>query len=362
MKIRKWPAILALAIVVGLVQFSGKPFESDAIEALSPDKGKIKAVHLFRTRNLDSVHLNPIVNNHIEWLVLVPYAYQRHFANPELRILDMSDERWQRRNTNLVRNIEVARQHGLQTIIKPHIWMHNSGENGWRGDIGFETEAEWTEWLTRYENFILHYARMSEEYELPLFCIGTELRRVVQEKPDFWKELVGKVKEVYSGKITYAANWYMEYEEVTFWDQLDFIGIQGYFPLSQSHQPSVEELRRGWEPHASQLQKLSKAYNKRILFTELGYSSTSSAAAEPWAWIDRHNTVGRQLCTATQANCYEAFFREFWDKPWCAGVMIWEWYGPHDQAGGALNMDFTPQNKPAEKVLNRWFSQPIAPE
>ena len=45
-----------------------------------------------------------------------------------------------------------------------------------------------------------------------------------------WDELIAAVRTVYSGELTYAAN-FDQYRAVGFWPGLDLIGINAYFPL-----------------------------------------------------------------------------------------------------------------------------------
>lgn len=97
--------------------------------------------------------------------------------------------------------------------------------------------------------------------------------------------------------------------------------------------------------------KFKGKYNKEVIFTELGYKSTEDAGIEPWRWpqhIDKE-----AVCTETQANCYEAFFRSLWNKNWVAGVYFWKWYPTLPSR--PTDADFTPQRKPAEKVMAQWF-------
>jgi hypothetical protein len=52
---------------------------------------------------------------------------------------------------------------------------------------------------------------------------------------------------------------------------------------------------------------------------------------------------------------YEAFLRNWHDKPELGGFSIWEWQPgdiPADDRG------YTPKNKPAAKVLHEWLVQP----
>ena len=97
---------------------------------------------------------------------------------------------------------------------------------------------------------------------------------------------------------------------------------------------------------------------KPVLFTELGYRSTTRPAARPWEWPERSKS-GWNGATATdlegQARCYQAFFRTFWHEPWFAGVYVWKWYPATARLREAANRGFTPQGKPAEQVLRHWF-------
>ncbi len=80
-----------------------------------------------------------------------------------------------------------------------------------------------------------------------------------------------------------------------------------------------------------------------------------NAASRPWEWPSRNDPTAVNL--ELQARCYEAFFRSVWREPWLAGVYWWKWHPNHHRAGGAANRDFTPQNKPAEQVIARWYGR-----
>ena len=90
-----------------------------------------------------------------------------------------------------------------------------------------------------------------------------------------------------------------------------------------------------------------------MLFTEIGYKSTNDAAIEPWKWPQDNRAATPS--TETQARCYEAFFKTAWQKEWLAGAYFWKWY-PHD-SHRVSEIDFTPQGKPAEKVLLENFKK-----
>jgi len=102
----------------------------------------------------------------------------------------------------------------------------------WRSNINFDHEKDWDNWFESYRKTILHFALMAEKTKAELFCIGTELRSSVKQQPEKWKELIKEIKTIYAGKLTYAANWDCNFDTIDFWNELDYIGIQGYFPIN----------------------------------------------------------------------------------------------------------------------------------
>ena len=163
--------------------------------------------------------------------------------------------------------------------------------------------------------------------------------------------MIAKVRSVYKGKLTYAANFHEEYEQIAFWDALDFIGIQAYFSLTTDKSHSVSELKKGWVLPIKSIERVHKKFMKPVLFTEIGYRSDTNAGIEPWVWPKEDS--GAEISDACQANCYRAFFETVWKQPWMSGVYFWKWY-PHGPRRMA-QLDFTPQNKEAEKVLANGF-------
>ena len=78
-----------------------------------------------------------------------------------------------------------------------------------------------------------------------MFCIGTEQGSSVKESPEYWLYLIEEVRKIYHGKITYAGNW-DNYKNCTFWNKLDYIGIDAYFPVTNAANPNSQQLSEGW--------------------------------------------------------------------------------------------------------------------
>jgi hypothetical protein len=164
------------------------------------------------------------------------------------------------------------------------------------------------------------------------------------------------VREVYHGKLTYAANWDREFEGIAFWDALDFAGVQAYFPLSEKSDPTLEELMAGWRKPIAVLERVAGEIHRPVVFTEIGYKSADRASVEPWRWGTDDHVNPEQ-----QARCYEAMFRAAWRKPWFRGAFFWKWYPHFDTSRSSEDKNFTPQGKPAEKVLGLWYSSQSVP-
>ena len=212
------------------------------------------------------------------------------------------------------------------------------------------SEEDWKLLEDSYRLFILSFARLAMETQVDLFCLGTELDQFIVHRPEFWTQLILEVKNIYKGKLTYAANW-DEYKRVPFWIQLDYIGVDGYFPVSESKTPPINEIKAGWSQWKNEMKTLSDSVNKKILFTEFGYRSVDFNGKKPW---DSKRLKGAVNLDA-QANALQAIHNQFWKEEWFAGGFVWKWFLSHDKVGGEKNNRFTPQNKPAEELIRKLY-------
>ena len=139
-------------------------------------------------------------------------------------------------------------------------------------DARIETEKGWAEQVTEGQS---------------LAAIAT--RR--QKLDTHWRRLIAEVRQVYRGKLTYAAN-FDQYHQVGFWDVLDFMGINAYFKL-RSEIPGPGEKDRlypllvaGWRGVLGDLElfrRQQKLEKKPVLFTEMGFTRRALSTLEPWS-------------------------------------------------------------------------------
>ena len=315
---------------------------------------RLKGVNWVGSDSLASQDLEPLMRAHVTWIAQTPFGWQSDAAMPEMRMHTGVGSRsyWGESDQGLIVTTRLARQRGIRTLLKPHLWLHGS----WPGEIKMNSAADWQAWFASYSAFLLHYARLAEANNMEALCIGTELQQTVAHEAE-WRALIREVRRVYHGQLTYAANWSGEFEQVAFWDALDYIGIQAYFPLSQTERPAKAALLQAWQEPMRRMIAVQKRFKKPVVFTEIGYKTTPDAAIKPWMWPDRQ-AVSSPTDAVTQRVCYEALFETFWPQPWFGGLFVWKWYPGLQPDGPAhRHLDFTPQHKPAEQVMTSWYSK-----
>jgi len=315
-----------------------------------------KGAHIFG--EIDSTNLLPFVQQNINWLTLVPFCDQKDYNSAQINFYGSADSiKLQKRKSAWKKKISIAHTLGMKVMIKPHVWIYGNSNGKWRSDVYPENEDDWEAWGRTYRDFIMMYLQIAIENEVEAFCVGTELTRLSLEKPEYWQQLIRDIRAKYSGELTYAANWYEEYENITFWEELDYIGVQAYFPLTKRENPSLDDLSKGWRKYLPKLEKVSRKNDRPILFTEMGYKSTSDSAIEPWTWVQHSTDDDMTYSAETQATCYQSFFDNVWNQSWFAGVHIWQMRSDVDYSQYNGNTNFTPQGKLAEEVIRLGFEK-----
>ncbi len=279
------------------------------------------------------------------WIALLVTWYQTNCWSGDIHRTEEtpSDE-------SLIRAIRKAHGLGLKVMLKPHLDLLDKTDGSWRGEIGCVKEGEWDKWFKDYGEYILYYADMAQREKVEMICIGTELSATATTKGYLWEDLIKKVRKRYSGKLTYAAHW-DRYQDIRFWHLLDYAGINAYFPLTEKLAPTYEELLEGWGKWYPDVEAFQKSVGKPVIFLEIGCSSADGAAIRPWEHVPR-SEVNNKL----QEDYYKSLIATFGDKEWFYGLYWWYW-GTSIHMGGEFSRSFTPQNKPAEKVVIDWFAK-----
>jgi hypothetical protein len=271
------------------------------------------------------------------WVTFTPTWYQHRRTDTVMRPTEETAS-----DASLRRIVRRAHAAGLKVMIKPHVDLPGDGD---RAEIRPRDRAAW---FTSYRRFITHYADLAAGTDAEQFAVGTELAGVSGDRRP-WTRVIAAVREHYDGPLTYAAN-YDEYTRIGFWKELDLIGIDAYWPLTDRPTENTAQLSRAWKPISEELAAFSRRQDRRILFTEAGYVSQRGSTTAPYAW-----DISGRTGDAEQAAAYRALLDTFTDRPWWAGVCWWMWDDWPDSGETPAGLAYTPHGKPAEQVLReRW--------
>jgi hypothetical protein len=300
----------------------------------------------------DSFKYNPMLDIqkvNADWIAVIPYGFTKN-GIPEV-FYNADWQWWGERPTGIRTTTRLAKKAGINTMLKPQIWLHGGN---WIGELGYEKEADWQRWEASYEVFIMQLLDIAIEEEIEMFCIGTELEIHVVKRPEFWRQLIKKMRAKYKGKLTYAANW-DNFEKTTFWGDLDYIGVNAYFPLDNAVTPKVENLKKAWKKPLAKIEKLYCKYQKPILFTEFGYMSVDGCAYNTWEREAQEHSI--EINNQAQVNALDALFETFWTKDWWAGGFLWKWYPNKKSYNHDYSKGYTPQGKDAEECVTKWYGR-----
>lgn len=284
---------------------------------------------------------------HTEWVSFVPYGFIKKGTSDIRHNLEW--QWWGEKKEGVECCVMEAKDQGLKVMLKPQIYIGG----GWIGDLNFENEKDWQNWEKQYRKYIFEYVDIAVKHQVEMLCIGTEINHSVEKRPQYWKTLISDIRKKYSGKLTYSANW-DHYQKVSFWKDLDFVGISSYFPLTDDKNPLLNDLQQEWKPISKTLKSFSGKTGKKILFTEYGYMSVDGCAGKVWE-IEK-NKDQLQINNKAQATAYDALWSSLSNETYWAGGFLWKWFPDGMGHEGYPEKDYTPQGKPAELIIKKWFS------
>jgi Divergent InlB B-repeat domain len=284
--------------------------------------------------------------------------------------------------------IAEANSHGMSVMVRPLIdfldpaKIGSYGVGDWRSTYNPTNAAAF---FASYKTMIVAVAQMAQANGAASLSIGAELDQLTGPAYlSYWTDIITSVRAVFSGKLTYSADWDDAISpwqgqhgltagtgnlttQVSFWSQLDYLGVDCYAPLSDAGNPTLAGLIAGWTSAPSDPTSLAVTGNqslisyfasvatqvgKPLLFTEIGYESASDAAKQP------SGTSTNVYDPALQASLYSAFF-EAWQQSGnnsLLGVYFWNWDPNVAEVGPGNGPNFSPQGQPAQAVVTANFS------
>jgi len=265
----------------------------------------------------------------------------------EGRMADLSDTSIEPPDADVLASIRAvlrdANQLGFATILIPHLYL-DDGE--WRGRVDPSTPALADTWWMSYEKLIGVAAAVAGDSGVSALSIGVELKAMSsrRETRERMKRVKAIAQRVFRGPLTYSANW-DEADAVTFWDLVDLVGVNGYYPL-------VPDPTRGAERVGRRLTALCTQTGRDVLVLEVGYRSSPLSHVEPWAWPQ---DVAPMVDEGAQAHAWAAVLSYWLDAPGVRGLVLWVVPTDPDDPASEPRHGFNPLNKQAEHVIRSAF-------
>jgi hypothetical protein len=242
--------------------------------------------------------------------------------------------------------IRIAKAKNFEVQLRPFLGVKTSFSNPAEGVGRWNIKPRDSNlWFENYSSILKKYATIAQQEGIPTFGIGSEMKSTAANSAK-WEEVIGQVREVYKGKIVYAANWDEftnsgPFENDLGWLQdVDLIGIDAYFPLNVSQNPSISQLLDAWGKWNIIFERVKNS-GKKVVISEIGITP-NAYFTKPWL------TSQEVTDLSAQEKYYKAAI-EFL-KSRISGIYFWAVDGYRTSDAGG----FSPLGKPAEKVLADW--------
>jgi hypothetical protein len=322
-----------------------------APDSWRPAEGFQRGVCLAHSVGLEQGYLSPSAAHELaavralgaNWVALAPVG---DLAEPRFPVIVPSADGGVDEETDEAVCEAAARAHalGLHVMLTPQLWTR-----GGPGALN-PSASEWPRFFDQYRTFLLHYAVLAQRERMEALVVGHELTNAALAFPDRWRAMIGEVRRVYSGSITYGANWDHEAESVPFWDACDLIGVSFFHPLAERSGASPDAMTEAARKALESLHALAVRSHRPVVMIEAGYAATADAAVRPW-----EEPRAAAVDPEAQRRAFAALLRAMQDEDWLAGVYIWKWPSGGD-AGGRGDQSFSPRGRPAQALIGSAFA------
>ncbi|MES1183099.1 MAG: hypothetical protein ABUL60_04755 [Myxococcales bacterium] len=252
--------------------------------------------------------------------------------------------------------IKQAHARGLKVMLVPHLWVESGG---WRGELDPATAEGWQRFAESYRAYVLTWAHFAQSARVDMLAAGVELRSwlTTTHAPSFFP-ILRDIRAAYSGLLTYAANW-DDVDQTVILSELDVIGINAFYPLTEKPNASEAELVNGGLEVAKKVKELAERWQKPVMFNEFGYTARTDPALRPWEWPDRMSGV--QVDARAQAAAYRGLLFGMLQARELVGGFVWRLYADPDDLSQEAEWGFSPRGRAAELYLRdafwgRWAS------
>lgn len=267
--------------------------------------------------------------------------------------------------------IKKLNKKGINVILEPYPWIANGSleETSWK-------PKSINSFFSNWKNLVLK--KLIDDIAVPYHVDAMNVASnyvCIEYAQNYWCDTIDFVRKYYKGLVTYrtpywyTAAWDKKTQEDynkklnnKLFSKVDFISISAYFELTDRETNSVDELSNAinkteiYYRNQNVKQEIKNFYDKwkkPIFFGELGFPRQTGASIQPWnpasvkVLADKKITVKEN--GQEQANCFEAYRRNFEYEEWFLGFSIFA-VGEHSSS-----KMYYPSSE-STKVIKQWYN------
>jgi len=171
------------------------------------------------------------------------------------------------------------------------------------------TPSDPTQWFSSYSYYMIQLAVLSANYpNVGILAVGVELFQLTANTDylPLWVDLIKNMRLNYFGNLTYCSIMYPEEtQHLGFWEELDFISMDTYVPLSNGTgpDPTFDQMsaRLAHYFYIVENWRNSTHPEKSILISEFGYPSSSFGMVVPYESPHTCENVGSNVTLQVMA-------------------------------------------------------------
>ena len=229
--------------------------------------------------------------------------------------------------------VEQARKVGLGVLLKPRLTVFDCSLSA-----GAIDPTDTAAFFADYRRLLLRYAALAHRCGASMLAIGCELANLSgPAHRESWLRLIDHTRQAFSGPLVYAATC-GEALQLSFWDALDYIGVEMLTPVRPTEPTSADAVLARWlqapsvasatgaddhGTHAATWRSLARRHRKPILLTEAGVRRIAGSSDGPVSGDIAYAAADFAL----DAGFYQALIREASEvnDGWLAGMFLSGW-------------------------------------
>lgn len=326
-------------------------------------KSRIKSANLSTDYKIDQA-LSDVDKFHLNTVNVPVIVDIKDLKSDNMKVNEESEKK-------AIKLIKQLNKKGINVILEPYPWIANGAleETSWK-------PRSINTFFYNWKNDVLKklISDIAVPYHVDAMNVASNYV-YMEYAQNYWCDTIDFVRKYYKGLVTYrtpywyTASWdkksqiaYKKKLDNKLFSKVDFICISAYFELTDRETNSADDLSYAiskteiYYRNQNVKQEVKNFYDKwkkPVFFGELGFPRQTGASIQPWNPAKVKVLDGKKIESKEdgqeQANCFEAYRRNFEYENWFLGFSIFA-VGEHSS-----DKMYYPSSE-STKVINKWYN------